>query len=65
MLKRKPHTGAINKINKKPIKKADTVSKNKGSLQITAAKEVAKPLSKVKGKLGKALKANKNVKKVK
>ncbi|XP_065363817.1 MKI67 FHA domain-interacting nucleolar phosphoprotein [Calliphora vicina] len=62
MLKRKPHTGAINKINKKAIKQPATVSKNKGTLQMTAAKEVAKPLSKVKGKLGKA---NKNVKKVK
>lgn len=65
MLKRKPHTGAINKINKKPTKQPATVSKNKGTLQMTAAKEVAKPLSKVKGKLGKSLKTNKNVKKVK
>ncbi|KNC25901.1 hypothetical protein FF38_03401 [Lucilia cuprina] len=66
MLKRKPHTGGISKFNKKSLKQPSAVSKNKSALQMNAAKEVAKPLSKVKsGKLGKPLKSNKNLKKVK
>ncbi|XP_037822909.1 MKI67 FHA domain-interacting nucleolar phosphoprotein [Lucilia sericata] len=66
MLKRKPHTGGISKFNKKSLKQPSGVSKNKTALQMSAAKEVAKPLSKVKGgKLAKPLKSNKNLKKVK
>lgn len=66
MLKRKPQTGGIQKLNKKPTKQPSPINKNKGSLQLTAAKEMAKPLPKVpKGKLGKGAKFNKNIKKVK
>ncbi|KAM7362683.1 uncharacterized protein ACRADG_013262 [Cochliomyia hominivorax] len=65
LLKRKPHTGGVQKLNKKPLKQPQPNIKNKGSLQIKAAKELAKPLSKVKGKLGKSLNAKKIIKKVK
>lgn len=66
LLKRKPHTGGVQKLNKKPLKQPQQVNKTKGNLQMNAAKELAKPLSKVKAsKTVKTLKANKTAKKVK
>lgn len=63
MVKRKPHTGAIKKNNSKPLKQPSPINKNKGSLQLKAAKEMAKPLPKsAKGKLGGKGKLNKKVK---
>ncbi|XP_061398730.1 MKI67 FHA domain-interacting nucleolar phosphoprotein [Musca vetustissima] len=65
MLKRKPHTGGIQKPTKKLVKPA-VVSKPKNKMQINAAKELAKPFTKVQGKnaknAGKALKKSKKVK---
>lgn len=65
MLKRKPHSGGIQKQNKKPVKSVQSV-KAKNNMQLSAAKEVAKPLSKVKGgKMAKGLNPSKKSKKVK
>ncbi|XP_075147811.1 uncharacterized protein LOC142221854 [Haematobia irritans] len=51
MLKRKPHAGGIQKA-KKPSKQP-AVTKAKNKMQLSAAKEVAKPLSKLPGKMAK------------
>ncbi|XP_073820041.1 MKI67 FHA domain-interacting nucleolar phosphoprotein [Musca autumnalis] len=62
MLKRKPHSGGVQKPNKKLVK-PPVVVKPKNKMQINAAKELAKPLSKVQGKnSGKALKKSKKFK---
>lgn len=56
MLKRKPHTGGVQKSNKKIAKQPSVVSKTKSALQLKSAKEVAKPLPKVKAKTTKSVK---------
>ena len=65
LVKRKPLTGGVQKSNKKTLKQPSAVSKSKNALQLTAAKELAKPLPKVKGKPVKSAKPSKVAKKVK
>uniref|UniRef100_A0A1I8PQ96 RRM domain-containing protein n=1 Tax=Stomoxys calcitrans TaxID=35570 RepID=A0A1I8PQ96_STOCA len=62
MLKRKPQTGGIQKLSKKQPK-PPIATKAKNKMQLSAAKEVAKPLAKVKGKM--ATNPTKKSKKVK
>lgn len=64
MLKRKPHTGGVQKLSKKPVKHSATV-KPKNKMQLSQAKEFAKPLGSVKGKEAKVAKPLKKSKKVK